>query len=106
MLRNWNATTPALDEAVVIRLRRAGDERALAELAQLESRPLPEGPLVVAELDGSLVAALPLAGREPALADPFRPTRELVGLLEVRRRQLRTGVARRARVALRAPARA
>jgi hypothetical protein len=44
--------------------------------------------MLVAEVDGELCAALPLDGGE-AFADPFRPTGELVSLLEMRAVQLR-----------------
>jgi hypothetical protein len=91
---------------VVIRFSERGDERALARLAGRDSQPAPRGALLVAEADGELRAALPLDGRG-AVADPFHPTAELVGLLELRRSQLaepdsgrvRRGV-RRTRLAL------
>jgi hypothetical protein len=41
----------------------------------------------VAEVSGSIVAALPLAGGKP-LADPFRPTAHLLPLLRLRADQL------------------
>ena len=63
------------------------DDPALERLAQLESRELPGGRFVVAEVDGELVAAVPLAGGAP-FADPFRKTAHLLPLLRARARQL------------------
>jgi hypothetical protein len=72
-----------------LRIRRAGDEDAgaLARLAALDSAAVPEGELLIAELDGEPVAAAPLSGG-PAIADPFRYTAEIVGLLELRASQM------------------
>jgi hypothetical protein len=77
-----------LDEPIGLRLSRVHDEEALAGLAQLEGRELPPGAFVVAELAGSIVAALPLDGGA-ALADPFRATAQILPLLELRAAQLR-----------------
>jgi hypothetical protein len=77
----------ALPESVLLRLCTIADDPVLDRLAELEGRPHPLGRHVVAEVEGSVVAALPLAGG-PALADPFRPTAQLLPLLELRRRQL------------------
>jgi hypothetical protein len=74
-------------EPVALRLSRAQDDVALDRLAQLDSRPTPTGPHVVAEIGGAIVAALPL-GSGPALADPFRRTDNLIPLLELRANQL------------------
>lgn len=62
-------------------------DEAIERLAQLDSARRPSGAVLVAAVDGEPVAALPLeAGR--AIADPFRPTAELVSLLELRVAQL------------------
>ena len=60
---------PATDAEVVLRLCTVHDDEALARLAGLEGRPLPAGRFVVALVDGTLVAAQPLAGGPP-FADP------------------------------------
>jgi hypothetical protein len=74
---------------VVIRAATPQDEAALERLAQLEGRERPQGPVVLlAEVDSEVLAALPVSGGA-AIADPFRPTFELVGMLELRARQLR-----------------
>jgi hypothetical protein len=79
-----------LPNDVVLRLARAEDDADLARLAALDSaRPLP-GPVLVAEEDGAMVAALCLStGR--AVADPFRPSSHAVALLRrhAARRQTR-----------------
>jgi hypothetical protein len=75
-------------DEVVIRRANGRDAKRLKRLAQLDSVRVPAGPTLVAELDGVLVAALPLSGGAP-LADPFAPTAPLLKLLELRRTQLR-----------------
>ena len=70
-----------IDPTVVIRAARGSDGRVLEDLARLDSqRPL-TGDVLVAEQDGVVVAAL--AG-DRTIADPFRPTADLVALLRLR----------------------
>jgi hypothetical protein len=76
------------DTPIVIRLATDDDATALRRLAQLDSARLPEGELLVAEVDGKLRAALRIADRA-YVADPFWPSKELVRLLDVRARRLR-----------------
>jgi hypothetical protein len=81
---------PAVDppaESVTLRVARVHDDDALDRLAQLEGRPRPDGSQVVAEVGGTIVAALSLEAGPP-LADPFRQTAHLIPLLELRVRQL------------------
>ena len=70
-------------------IRRAGaeDEAALRRLAHLDSTKVPDGPMLVAEIKGELVAAVSLVTRE-SFADPFVRTLELRRLLELRASQL------------------
>jgi hypothetical protein len=77
------------DTPVTIRFAQAGDVPALAVLAQLDSSGALDLPVLVAELDGRLRAALSLADGS-VIADPFHPTSELLDLLHVRARQLAT----------------
>jgi hypothetical protein len=90
----YHAPRPRVDrrpdehDEVELRLCKPLDDPALERLAVLAERPLPAGRLVVALVGGELVAALPLAGGS-ALADPFRRTRHLLPLLELRAAQLR-----------------
>ena len=73
--------TLTADPTVVIRAARGSDGARLAQLALLDSqRPL-AGEILVAEQNGELVAAL---GADRVIADPFRPTADLVALLRVR----------------------
>jgi hypothetical protein len=80
-------TRSLVDGVVGLRLCTVHDDPALERLAQLEGRPLSAGRFVVAEVNGVVVAAQPLAGGPP-LADPFRPTAQLLPLLRLRARQL------------------
>jgi hypothetical protein len=75
-------------DTLVIRQSSPDDSGRLHRLAMLDSAPEPHGPMLVAEREGILVAALPLGGGR-AIADPFEPTNGIVGLLELRRTQLR-----------------
>jgi hypothetical protein len=73
---------------LVIRVANPADIPALDRISQLDGRHPPVGSqLLVAEVDGEVLAALPLAGGEP-IADPFRPTSELVEMLRLRAGQL------------------
>ena len=83
-------------ETVTIRMAVPTDAPALSQLAQLDSAPPPAPvPMLIAEVGGGgLRAALPVDGG-PAIADPFRPTAELVTILAERARQLAPPSARR-----------
>jgi hypothetical protein len=67
-----------------IRFAYPDDQGALQHLAALDSKPAPEGPLLVAEVGSELWAAVSLGGGGEAIADPFRHTAELVSLLRER----------------------
>ena len=69
--------------SVLIRAARGSDGPALEALAALDSAVVPGGPVLVAESDGVVVAALSATTGE-RIADPFRPTRDVVSLLELR----------------------
>ena len=79
-----------LDEGLGITIRFAypDDAQALARLAALDSKPVPPGPLLVAEVAGELWAAVSVAGHASVIADPFRHTAELVTLLRERANRL------------------
>lgn len=82
-----NATATHSD-SLTIRAATPGDERKLIRLAQLDSATYRRtGAALLAELDGELVAALPLGEGDP-IADPFRRTAAIVALLESRAREL------------------
>jgi hypothetical protein len=67
-------------DTIVIRSTTEHDAPALARLAGLDSAPLPGGRTLVAEVDGKMLAALPLDGSR-AIADPFAHTAHLLELL-------------------------
>jgi hypothetical protein len=90
---------PPAPSTLVIRMARPEDDAVLARLAQLDGhrhidRPLEHRRLLVAEVEGEVLAALPVDGDRP-LADPFRPTASLVEMLELRANQLRPEPPRR-----------
>jgi hypothetical protein len=87
LLHRDGASEAASTESVILRLCSVHDDGALERLAMLESRPVPKGRFVVAEVGGTVVAALPLDSGT-ALADPFRQTAHLLPLLELRAKQL------------------
>jgi hypothetical protein len=84
-------TSDLTEEHVVIRAARPGDDVAVERLAQLEGVRSPgmDG-LIVAELDGEVLAALrPADNDDGAIADPFRHTGQLVELLQMRAAHMR-----------------
>jgi hypothetical protein len=101
------ASTP-----LTIRLAGVRDALALGGLAQLDSAVVPAAPVLVAESDGELLAAVSLLDGA-SVADPFRPTADVVALLRARAKRIvlegtetADDVERGAIVPARAPARA
>ena len=91
---------------VTIRYADSLDCRGLAALVALDSSIPLKLPALVAEVEGELHAALSLCDAS-VIADPFRPTLELVELLRTRAEQLAAEPRERgARAWLRAPLRA
>ena len=90
------STETQINTAMTIRRvdRTDADAAQLAELAERDTRQVPGGPVLGAEVDGRLVAAISLTTGE-LIADPFRPTSELQALLRLRASQLRQRPARR-----------
>jgi hypothetical protein len=76
------------DNSITIRGAGPEDGSALSRLAQRDSRPVPEGAVLIALVGGESRAAISLASGE-AIADPFHHTEELVGMLTLRRSRLR-----------------
>jgi hypothetical protein len=64
------------------------DRGSVSELADLDSRHAPEGPVLGAEVEGTLLAAISLTTGD-VIADPFSRTAELRALLETRAGQVR-----------------
>ena len=81
--------------AITIRLARPRDTEALGRLANLDSRDLLPDPVLVADVDGGLRAALSLCDGS-TLADPFSRSAGVLELLVIRARQL-GGLPRRQR---------
>jgi hypothetical protein len=83
-----------LAESATIRRATAADRVALERLAALDSASAPVGDVLMAEVGGEVVAAIVLAGGA-TIADPFRPTAELVELLGLRAAGLGAATTRR-----------
>jgi hypothetical protein len=71
---------PLTAPTITIRPAYADDAQALTRLAVLDSAALPAEPLLLAEADGELRAALSMADGS-VIADPFAPTAHVVALL-------------------------
>jgi hypothetical protein len=74
--------------ALTIRHATASDEAGLTLLAALDSSRVPSGELLVAELDGRLVAALSV-DTGAAIADPFEHTAAIVDSMRAQARESR-----------------
>jgi hypothetical protein len=92
----------APSRTITIRPAYGDDHPALVRLAALDSAPgVPAGPILLAEVDEQLRAALSLADRS-VIADPFFPTQALVALLRTHAMALAAVPAGRSRSRLRA----
>jgi hypothetical protein len=80
--------------SVLIRAARGSDGPGVARIAALDSAPVPTGELLVAEADGALVAVRSLS-TGAAVADPFRPSADVLELLDLRARALTARTPRR-----------
>ena len=74
--------------SLTIRHATAGDEADLTRLAALDSSRLPSGELLIAELDGRLVAAVSI-DTGAAIADPFEHTAAILDTLRTQVRKTR-----------------
>jgi hypothetical protein len=72
---------------IEIRLLGLEDGAAVTRLAELDTTDPPPSPLLGAIVEGRLVAAHSLANAA-SIADPFRPTAELLSMLAERARQM------------------
>jgi hypothetical protein len=87
---------------ITIRPAYADDNQAVVRLATLDSARVPAGPLLLAEVDGELRAAL-ATDDGTVIADPFSRTVELIALLRKHAAVSHASpVRRRARFGLRA----
>jgi hypothetical protein len=76
-----------VQRSVTLRFGFPDDAEAIARLAALDSASAPAQPVLLAEVDGELRAALSLSDGA-VVADPFYATLALVELLRARSRQL------------------
>jgi hypothetical protein len=81
----------SLPTSITIRAARGSDESALRHLAQRDTRPLPDGELLVALVDDEPRAAISLTTGE-VIADPFHRTEDLVRMLALRFAQMHRGL--------------
>jgi len=79
-----------------IRRASAADASAIARLAALDSASAPTGEMLLAVVGEDLWAAVEIDSGV-AIADPFRPSADLVELLRFRTARMRREVARPAR---------
>ena len=86
-LRALDTRGAVADVDVSIRVAESGDVPELMRLAELDSRPLPAGELLIAEAAGRIRAAVAIDSRQ-SIADPFVATAELVALLRLRADQM------------------
>ena len=75
-------------EDITIRRTEAADAKALVRLAGLDSKHVPPGNFLIAEVEGVGWAAIAIESGE-VLADPFRPTADLVQMLQLRAARIR-----------------
>jgi hypothetical protein len=83
-----SANRSNISSGVCIRWATPTDLSALERVAALDSQALPAGPMLVAVVGGEIWAALSTLD-DVAVADPFMPSGDLVGLLRARASQLR-----------------
>jgi hypothetical protein len=72
---------------IVIRRAEARDGDALGRLVELAERSAPPEPVLLAESDGLLVAAVSTSTGE-AVSDPFAASADVIALLRLRASQL------------------
>ena len=88
MSTNIRSTKVRLEgHSLILRPSHSGDEAAIARLVELEEASGLVGDTLVAELDGTIVAALSVDD-DQAVADIFRPTAVIVQMLRHWRAEL------------------
>lgn len=68
-----------MSDPITIRRSTPADTSSVARLAALDSADAPRGEVLLAEIEGRLIAAVARNGF--AVADPFVPSKDVVGLL-------------------------
>jgi hypothetical protein len=79
---------PYGERSITIRRATTEDRHAIQHVADRDTRRAPASDVLIAEVDGEVVAAKPLDGGEP-VADPFRASAEVVRMLEIRAEHMR-----------------
>lgn len=84
------ASPNSSDQVVTTRLSLGdgADGESVRRLAALADSPVPEGPVVIADVDGESVAAVGLKAGE-AVADPARSSSSILTFLRLRRLEIR-----------------
>ena len=85
--RDEPVSSVGAERSVTLRFGSPADEKALVRLASLDSSLPPTQPVLLAEVDGQLLAALALTDGK-VVADPFHRTADLIDLLRARARHL------------------
>jgi hypothetical protein len=88
--RDGHAVPDAKRRPESLTIRKAGtvDEESLIRLAGLDSKHVPPGTFLIAEVDGEDRAAVAIESGE-VLADPFHHTADIAEMLQVRASRLR-----------------
>jgi hypothetical protein len=81
------AKTVLAGDSVTIRFASTADQKSLARLTALDSADALERPVLLAEVDGALLAALSLCNGA-VVADPFHRTVDLASLLRATAHQI------------------
>jgi hypothetical protein len=80
--------SPPADLTVRVSLGDGADAESIGRLASLDDGSPPDGPVVLAEMDGEPVAALGIAGGA-VVADPVRVSDAIVFLMRAHRLEVR-----------------
>ncbi|MEA2364386.1 MAG: hypothetical protein QOD71_3531 [Thermoleophilaceae bacterium] len=68
-----------MTDSITIKLSTDADRQRISELAELDGKRAPNGDVLLAEVQGRLVAAIGMDGT--VVADPFERTAAVVGVL-------------------------
>lgn len=81
-MSNNSSHNPETNGEIVIREATASDCGRLSRLAELDSARAPAGPVLIAEVDGELLAAISMRDGH-LVADPWHVTADLVEVLGI-----------------------
>jgi hypothetical protein len=83
----YTKADPHTAGSITIRPAQWADADAVRRVAQRDSHGVPDGDLLIAVVGSEVRAAISLQSGE-VIADPFRPTKELVRMLALQRSQM------------------